>query len=56
MIIKRGDNVPANLQQIVQEQEQQLSAEKFTSQELELVRNNLYQIDAVLEGKAVIEP
>ena len=45
-----------NLQKIISMQQAQLNAVKITPAELELVKSNLYQINQVLEGKAVSQP
>ncbi len=45
-----------NMRRIIEEQERQVNAEKVTPEELNLVSGNLYQINAILEGKAVYSP
>lgn len=45
-----------SMRRIIEEQERQVNAEKVTPAELELVSGNLYQINAILEGKAVYNP
>ena len=45
----------ANITNIIENQKQKLSSLKYNSQELALVKENLYQISSVLDGKAVVE-
>lgn len=45
-----------NMRRILQEQEHNLNAEKISPQELGLVKDNLYKINAVLEGNAIYSP
>lgn len=45
-----------NMRRIIAEQERQINAEKVTSEELKLVSDSLYQVNAILEGKAVYQP
>ncbi len=52
----REDAAAENLQKIISMQQAQLAAIKITPAELELVKNNLYQINQILEGKAVLKP
>ena len=49
----REDAASENLQKIISMQQAQLDSVKITPAEIELVKNNLYQINQVLEGKAV---
>ncbi|MBE6445044.1 MAG: hypothetical protein E7019_03170 [Alphaproteobacteria bacterium] len=52
-LLKRSRNI--NISNIVETQKQKLSSLKYSSQELALVKENMYQISAVLDGKGIIE-
>lgn len=45
----------ANLKNIVNQQEEQLKLARVNPQELELVKANLYQINLIMDGKAVLK-
>lgn len=45
-----------NMEQIISEQERKINAEKLTVDELALVSGNLYQINAILDGKLIYQP
>lgn len=50
------DGTVSNIMKIIEAQEKQFNTEKVTPQELDMVKGTLYQINAILEGKAIYEP
>ncbi len=51
-----SDSELENMKKIIARQEQQINAEKITDGELSLIKDNLYRINAILEGKEVVRP
>lgn len=45
----------ANLKDIISRQEEQLKLTRANPQELELIKTNLYQVNLILDGKAVLK-
>lgn len=51
--VKLAQTSGANLDMVVKEQRKYLNAQKFNPEEIELVKNNLYQINEIFAGRAV---